>query len=197
MTARKIRFQPRLQRPAPRALGMPGVNKRMVLLLASLVVGGQASAACVADGPVATARWIFNQQSGFAVFLSSQDKKVMQSFLSPGLFNLLEEEWRCQVIEEGLCAFDNDPWMNAGSGQVLDPVTFELTSKESSRAVVTMHFRYGWQDQDQNKPAPVPATAALTLVKDATSGCWRLDDLAGRKGRSLRKAMESYKFYPG
>jgi hypothetical protein len=159
-----------------------------------MLLAGQAAAACVADGPLATARWIFNEQSGFAVFLSSQDKKVMQSFLSPGLFVLLQAEWRCQVIEEGLCAFDNDPWLNADSGQVLEPVSFEVASMSASRASVDMRFRYGWQDQET--PAPVPAKATLTLLKDAASGCWLLDDLVGREGQSLRKAMESYKFYP-
>lgn len=170
------------------------MNTRATPVLIVLLVAGQATAACVADGPLATARWIFDRQSGFAVFLSSQDKKMMQSFLAPGLFDLLQAEWRCQVIEEGLCAFDNDPWLNADTGQVLDPVTFEVALRSGSRATVDMYFRYGLQDQDT--PKPVPAQATLTLVKDAVSGCWLLDDLVGRKGRSLRKAMESYKFYP-
>ena len=167
---------------------------RAMIVLACMLSAAPAGAACVADGPLATARWIFEQQSGFAVFLSSQDKQVMQSFLSPGLFALLQAEWRCQVIEEGLCAFDDDPWLNADSGQVLDPVTFAVAAASASRATVDMQFRYGWKDQDT--PTPVPARATLTLVKDAKSGCWLLDDLVGRKGLSLRKAMASYKFYP-
>jgi hypothetical protein len=173
---------------------MSSMKARMVLALGALLLAGQVAAACVADGPLATARWIFDKQSGFAVFLSSQDKKVMQSFLSPGLFTLLQAEWRCQVIEEGLCAFDFDPWLNADTGQVLDPVTFEVATMSSSRATVNMHFLYGWPAPDTRKP--VPAVATLVLVKDAASGCWLLDDLVGRKGQSLRKAMESYKFYP-
>ena len=118
----------------------------------------------------------------------------MQSFLSPGLLALLQAEWRCQVIEEGLCAFDDDPWLNADAGEVLDPVSFQITSETASRAEIGMQFRYGWKDQQT--PTPVPAHATLTLVKVAPSGCWLLDDLVGRKGLSLRKAMETYKFYP-
>ena len=170
------------------------IAARFCVALGCALLAGQAAAACVADGPLATARWIFARQSGFAVFLSSQDKHVMQSFLSPGLFTLLQAEWRCQVIEEGLCAFDDDPWLNADTGEVLDPVTFRIDAATASRAEIGMQFRYGWKDRQT--PRPVPAHATLTLVKVAPSGCWLLDDLVGRKGLSLRKAMETYKFYP-
>lgn len=98
------------------------------------------------------------------------------------------------MIEEGLCAVDNDPWLNSDVGQVLNPVAFEVGSLSAIRATVDMRFRYG--SKDGNAPESEPAQATLTLVKDAASGCWLLDDLVGRKGQSLRKALESYKFYP-
>lgn len=168
--------------------------KRIWIVLGLALLAGRATAACVADSPLATARWIFDQQGGFAVFRSPQDKQVMQSFLSPALFNLLQAEWRCQVIEEGLCAIDNDPWLNSDVGQVLDPVTFEIASMPASHATVEMRFRFG--STEQGAPVPEPAKATLWLVKDSTSGCWLLDDLVGRQGQSLRKVMENYKFYP-
>jgi hypothetical protein len=165
---------------------------RTCIMAALVLLAGPAAAACVAQSPVATARWIFEQQSGFAVFQTSQDRKVMQAFLSPSLFQLLQTEWSCQVIEEGLCALDTDPWLNAGDEELLGPVSFDVTSISSSRATVEMQFRYGKLDQS----ATAPGTATLWLVLDTASGCWLLEDLVGGKGKSLRKTLADYRFYP-
>lgn len=62
---------------------------RSFFMLGLGLLAGQATAACVADGPLATARWIYGHQRDFVVFVTSQDKTVMQSFLSPSLFELL------------------------------------------------------------------------------------------------------------
>ena len=161
---------------------------------ALLAVSGSVVARCVADGPIETARWIHAHQNGFDVFHTMQDAKLLRSFLSPQLYGLLEVEWRCQVIEEGLCAVDTDPWTNAQHGRVLEPVTFELASTAGLRASVTMKFRLGRSDQDASQV--VAAAATLAMVKDAGSGCWQLDDVVGAQGRSLVTALQGYRFYP-
>lgn len=97
-------------------------------------------------------------------------------------------------MEEGLCAFDSDPWLNADTGEVPGPVAFVLASMNASRATVAMQLHVGTTDRGPAEPGAAKAT--LTLIKIAPSGCWMLEDLMGAKGRSLRRTMESYKFYP-
>lgn len=170
------------------------VNARVVAALGIVLAAGQAAAACVADSPLETARWIRANQSGFAIYRSPQDTATMARFLSPRLLGLLKVEWQCQVIEEGLCAVESDPWTNALEGDVLGPLAFEPVARAAASATIDMRFRFGWSSAAARKP--VPAQARLTLVKDTGSGCWLLDDLVGGKGQSLVGQLRSYRFYP-
>jgi hypothetical protein len=165
------------------------MNTRYVVATA-LAWATQSGAACVADDPVATARWIYANDRGFAFHQSGRDLSKRVTYLSPALYALLRADWECQKVEEGICALDADPWLNAQDGEELPPVNFLLTSTVSSKATVTMTFRFGWQDT--NSPVPVPAEARLELSRDAQSGCWQLDDLIGRKGVSLKKQLKDY-----
>ncbi len=168
---------------------------RSLCVIGWLAFGKLAAAACVADGPVNTARWIYANQSGFAIYQFPQDMKLMKRFLSARLLGLLEVEWRCQVISEGVCAADTDSWTNTQDGTAVNPSTFNLASMTGLRSTVRVHFSLGLSDSATSKP--VRARATLSLVRDAKSGCWLLDDLVGMKGQSLVKQLQSYAaFYP-
>ncbi|HTY94095.1 MAG TPA: hypothetical protein VMC02_09415 [Steroidobacteraceae bacterium] len=169
------------------------MDTRSALLIVILALTRDAAAACVADGPVATARWIFANEKGFSHYQFPQETKLMKRFLSPGLFGLLEVEWPCQVVSEGSCAVDTDSWTNTEDGRALDPATFELASSQGIRSTVRAQFRFAAGATAK----PDTGRATLTLVRDARSGCWLLDDLVGMKGQSLVRQLRSYAaFYP-
>jgi hypothetical protein len=165
------------------------MNLRL-LLTAVLAWTTQAGADCVADGPLATARWIYTNDRDFAFQQTARDLSERSTYLSPSLLGLLLADWRCQVAEQGVCALDADPWVNAQDGEELPPIDFFLASTESTKVTVMMTFRFGWHDTDT--PAPVPASASLVLYRDAESECWQLDDLIGPKDISLKQRLKDY-----
>lgn len=166
------------------------MNKPTVFVIGILALAKQAAAACVADGPVGTARWIYANQSGFSVYQFPQDLKLMERFLSPRLLGLLEVEWRCQVVSEGSCAVDTNSWTNTEDGAPLNPITFNLASMTALHS--TVRVKFGFRSGGGNTSKPLQATAMLSLARDAKSGCWLLDDLVGMKGHSLVKQLQSY-----
>jgi hypothetical protein len=164
-------------------------NPHLVIVVA-LAWAARAGAACVAEGPLETARWIHSNERSFAFQQTGRDLSSRTAFLSPKLYALLRAEWRCQDAEEGLCALDSDPWLNAQDGEELDPVAFSIVSRTDAAAIVRMSYRFGWKDAAT--PRPVPAEAKLELIRDAATGCWLLDDLIGRDDRSLKKQLQDY-----
>jgi len=166
------------------------MNKRTVFLIGVVALARQTVAACVAEGPVETARWIYTNQSGFSVYQFPQDLKLMARFLSPRLLGLLEVEWRCQVVSEGSCAIDTDSWTNTEAGAPLNPVTFDLVTLSGLRSTVRMHF--GFRSGEGNQAKTLRARAVLNLARDTKSGCWQLDDLVGMHGQSLVEQLQSY-----
>jgi hypothetical protein len=166
------------------------VDTRSLIVIGLLAFGEQDAAACVADGPVNTARWIYANQSGFSLYQFPQDMKLMERFLSPRLLGLLKVEWRCQVVSEGSCAADTDSWTNTQDGRAVNPSTFYLASTTGRRATVRVNFRFEPGDSDTSKP--VQGRATLSLLRDTKSGCWQLDDLVGMKGQSLVGQLRSY-----
>jgi len=166
------------------------MTPRILLIVGTLILANQAAAACVASDPVATARWIYANQVNSPTYQFPQDMRLMKSFISPRLLALLEVEWPCQVVSEGPCAVDTDPWTNAKNGKALEPTAFSVGSYTGSRSTVRVTFRLASDDGDS--PRPFRAQARLMLVRDAKSGCWLLDDLVGMKGMSLVKQLQSY-----
>ena len=147
-----------------------------------------AGAACVASGPLETARWIHSNARGFAFQAAGEDLSKRARFLSPALYGLLQADWNCQNVEEGICNLDADPWINAQDGEELAPITFALAAQNASSASVAMSFLFGWQGS--NEPKPVAAQAKLAMVLDQKTGCWLLDDLIGRDKLSLKKQLQ-------
>ncbi len=143
-------------------------------------------AACVADGPLATAKWIEEQQHSFY----AETPQDAERFLSRDLLALLRLEWACRE----LCAIEADPWTGTQDGEALPPLKFAVLNRRSALAMVAMSYRFGWSDAPAQKV--VPRTARLRLVLDVTDRCWKLDDLIdGDRGRSLKRALRQYDFH--
>lgn len=98
------------------------------------LLGCDTTAACVAPDPVTTAQWIYANQRPFAFQKAGEDLAKRAEFLSPSLYALLTAEWKCQDKEQGLCALDADPWINAQDGAALDPIVFELVASDRTSA---------------------------------------------------------------
>ena len=163
------------------------MNHRL-LVVAILAWATQAGAACVAGDPVATARWIFANDRGFALQQTGRDLSKRANYLSASLYGLLRADWKCQDVEKGACALDADPWINAQDGEQLSPINFVLSSSVGSKATVRMNYRFGWSDT--SNPPPVPAETRMEFSRDAKTGCWQLDDLVGREGVSLKRVLK-------
>jgi len=146
------------------------------LALLATLPAHAAAPACKADGPLATARWVFEH----AYHFYSQPAPDAAEYLSPALLSLLDKEWRCKAEAGSTCAFTGDPWIDADEGAVEDPVIFSLVASPIERRRVAVRFRF----------ADEPARAELSLVQDATTQCWLVDDLAGRKNASLRRRLQ-------
>jgi hypothetical protein len=156
----------------------------------ALAYGAQVGATCIAEGPLETAQWIHSQERAFAFRADDAALGKRAAFLSAALHSLLLTEWKCQELEDGVCALESDPWINAQDGEELQPISFALSSVAGERATVRMTYRFGWRDV--STPAPVAAEARLMMTYDAASGCWVLDDLIGGEGRSLRRQLQDY-----
>ena len=148
------------------------------------VVVPTADASCLGADPADTARNLFRDHRAFAFQVAGEDLRLRKAFLSPDLYDLLRAEWRCQDLEQGICSLDSDPWLNAQDGEVIAPVRFVTVVTSAARASVAMRFRF-----QLNAPESSVAEATLSFVKGA-SGCWLLDDLVGREGRSLKKQLQ-------
>ncbi len=163
---------------------------RHLAILSTVMWAVSAKAACVADGPLETARWIHSNERNFAFQQEGRNQSDRARFLSPTMYDLLQAEWKCQDVEDGFCALDSDPWLNAQDGEELQPIVFALASSNGTTATVRMSFRFGWSGV--SKPRPVAMEAQLHLIKDMQSGCWLLDDLVGGERRSLKKQLQDY-----
>jgi len=140
------------------------------------VAAETATNTCKAEGPLATARWVFEH----AYHFTAQPAADAGAYLSPALLSLLQKEWACRAAGGAPCAFEGDPWIDASEGAVEDPVIFSLVASPVERRRVAVRFRFAGE----------PARAELSLVEEAASGCWLVDDLAGRKNLSLRRRLQ-------
>jgi hypothetical protein len=137
---------------------------------------------------VETAQWIYKYERSFPFEAQDRTKTKWSAFLSPRFEAILRKEWKCAVENEGLCNIGADPWINAQDGYELQPITFALNSTKAAEATVQMNFNFGWPDV--KSPKPIPATVTLQLIKSPSDGCWRLDELTGMGGQSLRLHLQ-------
>lgn len=155
---------------------MPKCLLTSLFCLALSALAAPAGAACVADGALATARWIFSR----AYWFHTERMPEAADFLSPSLLALMEEHWQCRAGGAKDCGIEGDPWTNAAEGDALDPVVFSLRTSPPERTRVAMRYMRGEE----------PGAAELVMVP-GEDGCYRLDDIVGGAGRSLREALEA------
>lgn len=134
-----------------------------------------ALADCKAEGPLATARWVFEHAYHFA----DRSAPDAGDYLSPALLGLLDKEWRCKATGAA-CALTVDPWTEASEGEAADPIVFSLVASPVERRRVAIRYVFDGE----------PARSELSLVQDATTQCWLVDDLAGRKNTSIRRRLQ-------
>lgn len=152
---------------------------RLATAILAVTLAPAAVADCKADGPLATARWVFEHAYRFY----AQSAPEAAEILSPALLALLEKEWQCKAAG-GVCALDADPWTDSNDAQAEDPIVFSLVASPLDRRRVAV--RYVFQGE--------PARAELSLVQDPATQCWRVDDLAGRKNASLRRRLQQHAY---
>ncbi len=146
----------------------------MALVLAPTV---QAAPAC--GDPVAV---------GQAFLKASADDflATSPSVLTPGFAQLLAGERECQRVEEGICRFDSDPWLDGQDGEIDAPPVFAVKPTQDP-AHVTVEARYRvWK---------AARLARLALVR-AADGCWRVDDMVTDSGQSQRALLSAPMEYP-
>lgn len=146
----------------------------MALVLAPTV---QAAPAC--GDPVAV---------GQAFLKASADDflATSPSVLTPGFAQLLAGERECQRVEEGICRFDSDPWLDGQDGEIDAPPVFAVKPTQDP-AHVTVEARYRvWK---------AARLTRLTLVR-AADGCWRVDDMVTDSGQSQRALLSAPVEYP-
>ena len=151
----------------------------LVLLLCSPALS---DAACKADGPLATARWVFEH----AYFFYSEPAADAHEYLSAALLPLLQREWRCKAATSAPCAFTGDPWIETNDGSMHEPIVFSLVASPPERRRVAVRYLFG------SPEAAEPARSELSLVLDPASQCWTVDDLAGRRNSSLRRVLQQH-----
>ena len=152
-------------------------------LLPLVLLPALAQAACKAEGPLATARWVFER----AYYFYREPAADSADYLSAALLPLLTREWRCKAAGR-TCAFSGDPWIEAGEGSPRDPIVFSLVASPPDRRRVAVRYLFGPDG------AAEPARSELTLVLDEASQCWKVDDLAGRRDSSLRRVLQQHTY---
>ena len=164
------------------------MKKCRSLVIVALTLVAHSAIACVATGPVKTAQWIQSNERSFAFQSEGEDLVARKRFLSPRLYGLLAANWKCENAEQGICALDSDPWVNAQDGGELPPIKFTLlvaTAAAATTATVRMNYQFGWDGMPSES-----AETQLKFIKNAKSGCWLLDDLVGREKRSLVEQLQ-------
>ena len=130
-------------------------------------------------------RHIFTESPDFYTYKTSTP-----GFVSVGLGKLLERDWKCQEPGD-LCAMDVYPWTQTQDGEVLDPIHFLAKPIIGSNAIVEMTYTFGWEG---TKAGREPRRNELSLVQEAGSSCWRLDDI--RSGEwSLKESLSNWPHY--
>lgn len=151
--------------------------KAWALALACALLSANAQAACLAGDTLQTARLFYERHYGFY----AAPQAGIREAVTPALFKLLEKEWAC-VAAGQVCAVEADPWLAAQDGDAHD---VQFTAARNGRTV-TLHYSLVLDAQTRR-----PQTAQLRLAR-GDDGCWRVADLLGPGGRSLRRALVNY-----
>ena len=155
------------------------------LLLFLVFAASPAAQGCPAASPLDTARALHARHYD----LGRTDKGLAE-ILSPALWQLLQKNWKCEDEGGGVCAIDADAWTDAQAGEMLTTPTFRQVALTATTAKVEAAYRFGWKEMADKA---TDEKSFVLLVKDATSGCWRVDGLVGAHGNSLAKTLRDYR----
>ena len=155
------------------------------LLFALVVALSPAARACPAADPLETARVLHSRHYDIG-----RDDQGLGEILSPALWQMLVKNWKCEDDGGGLCAIEADPWTDAQDGGMLTPPTFRLVASTATTAKAEAAYRFGWKELADKA---TDEKSFVLMVKDAKSGCWRVDDLIGARGNSLAKTLRDYR----
>lgn len=149
-------------------------------------LSGTALAACPANTPVDTARWIYTQHADFYV-----KGKGGPQYLSATLFEWLKKDWACQASGDQ-CALSANPWTDAQDGDIQEPITWQQVSSVDKQVVVEMNYLLGYR----NAPAQpgVEQTTRLLLTRNPGTQCWVLDNLQGPGDLPLLEALQEFPY---
>lgn len=146
--------------------------RALILLLCLLNPALSAAANCLGSDPLAVARQLFEQHYDF-YYAATPDQ--LSWLASDELAALLHKESVC-TGQAQVCAIGADPWLAAQDGEA-GAASFTLAG--AGKVAVD----YAWGSERQ--------TAYLHL-QQAPSGCWRLSDLVGPDGGSLRLRLQDF-----
>lgn len=159
---------------------------KALVIAVAFSLSGTALAACPANTPVDTARWIYTQHADFYV-----KGKGGPQYLSATLFEWLKKDWACQASGDQ-CAVSANPWTDAQDGDIQEPVTWKQVSSVDKQVVVEMNYLLGYK----NAPAQpgVEQTTRLLLTRNPTTQCWVLDNLQGPGDLPLLEALQEFPY---
>lgn len=146
--------------------------KALSLMLGLLSPCLSVAADCLGRDPLQAGRQLFERHYEF-YYAATSDQ--LGWLASDELAALLRREQSC-TAQAQLCAIDIDPWLAAQDGQA-EAAKFKLVG--AGKVAVD----YAWNDGRR--------TAYLHL-QQAPSGCWRLSDLVGPDGGSLRLRLQDF-----
>ncbi|GGY85645.1 hypothetical protein GCM10011613_33140 [Cellvibrio zantedeschiae] len=118
-------------------------------------------------------------------FYYSEPSKV-KNLLSPEFYNILENEYKCKSKGE-LCAIETDPWVSAQDGEIVEPISFIITSQAALSASVKVNYLFVLSKRQKENRA-----VTLQLLKLNNSSCWLLADLITPKEGSLKKYVQAW-----
>ncbi|MNK36855.1 hypothetical protein D3C87_554110 [compost metagenome] len=148
------------------------MRKAMVWMALLLAPAVQAAPAC--GDPVAVGQAFLKASAND--FLATSP-----SVLTPGFARLLAAERECQRVEEGICRFDSDPWLDGQDGEIdAPPVLRARSTNDPARVTVEARYRV-WK---------AARLTRLALLR-AADGCWRVDDMITHSGQSQRALLSA------
>ncbi|CAH0176066.1 YbjP/YqhG family protein [Stenotrophomonas lactitubi] len=149
------------------------MRKTRMLAIVGLLLAPTVQAAPACQEPTEVARAFFEATTGKGDLLQPP-----QALVSAAFAKALHAERACQVREEGICAIDSDPWLDAQDGDIDSPVRYSW--KQASATAGQVEMRYAvW-----NKAY----VTRLPMVRKG-EGCWQVDDILTNSGRSVRKIL--------
>lgn len=148
-----------------------------LLVVGLMAAAGNARAACLGDTPVAAASAFYRHHYTFW----NDPLPTLESIVSARLLRLLKRDRACGGDGGEICAIDADPWLDAQDGEARGA---RFVAQDKHVVQVRYRFELG------GGAAPQPQVARLRFAREG--GCWRVDDLVGPSGGSLREALARY-----